>query len=178
MKIRILGNSCSGKTTVGNKIANHYNIRCLHLDSVAFIPNSNFESRPDHEVVSDVRQFISGGNEWILEGNYMHIVEEVFNVPDLIIFIDLPVEQSLTNFKARFKQYQGMSRPELPNLIETEYDSMIEWISDYPQRKDLLTTYIVQEQMQNPFVHILHLEDMGEVEALCNNPNLLDELFT
>lgn len=177
MKIRILGNSCSGKTTVGQKLAEYYNVDCLHIDSVAFFPNTNFESRPEEEVISDISKFINEHNNWILEGNYMHLVDAVFYIPELIIFIDLPVEQSLYNFEQRFKKYQGKSRPELPNLIETDTEEMIEWIQDYPNRKNVLTNYIVQEQMQNPMVHILHLEDMGEVKALCSNPGLIEEIF-
>ncbi len=42
MKIRIIGNSGSGKTTVARKLSEHFSIPVLHMDSIAFIPNSDF----------------------------------------------------------------------------------------------------------------------------------------
>lgn len=177
MKVRIIGNNCSGKTTVARKLSEYFKVKSLHIDSIAFIPNTSFVEREESEVKSDISKFINENQNWILEGNYISLTKDVFNIPELIIFIDIPEEQCLNNFEKRWKRYQGVSRPELPNLIETDKSALIYDIKSYPNWKDELTKYILQEQIQNPFVHILHLEDMGEVEALCNNPSLIEELF-
>ncbi len=177
MKIRILGNSASGKTTVARSLGKYFNIAVLHMDSIAFIPNSDFVHRKKEEIRADISTFVTTNNAWIIEGNYTSIIDTVYNVPDIIIFIDLPVEQSLYNFEKRHNQYKGKSRPEHPNLIETDKQGMIDWISLYPQQRTELTDYILQEQMQNPLVNILHIEDMGEVKALCNNPSLLEGFY-
>ncbi len=177
MKIRIIGNSCSGKTTLTRMLKEYYSVPALHLDSIAFVPNSNFELRDTDVMRKDISTFVASNNKWIIEGNYINTTAAIYNLPDIVIFIDLPVEQSLYNFQQRYLQFEGKSRPELPNLVETDKEEMIEWISSYPDRRQKLTNYIVHEQMQNPLVHILHVEDMGEVKALCNNPHLIEGFF-
>ncbi len=177
MKIRIIGNSGSGKTTVARMLGEYFRIPVLHMDSIAFIPNSDFVLKEKELVRTDISKFVTYNNKWIIEGNYISTIDAVYNVPDVLIFIDLPVEQALYNFQKRHEQFKGKSRPEHPNLIETDKQEMIEWISSYPQRRSKLTDYILQEQMQNPLVNILHLEDMGEVKAICNNPDLIEGFF-
>lgn len=177
MKIRIIGNSCSGKTTLTRSLGEYFTIPVVHMDGIAFIPNSDFELRDKTQIQEDLSLFITNNQQWIIEGNYLSTIGAVYNVPDLIIYIDLPVEQSLYNFELRHIEFKGKSRPELPNLIETDKQEMVDWISDYPERRTRMQNYIVQEQMQNPLVHILHIEDMGEVKALCNNPHLIEGFF-
>ncbi len=177
MKIRIIGNSGSGKTTIGKKLSEYFTIPVLHMDNIAFVPNSDFELREKELIQGDISTFVTVNDRWIIEGNYTTIISEVYNIPDLIIFIDLPVEQSLYNFEKRHQEFLGRSRPELPNLIETDKEGMVDWINSYPQRRVELTDYVLQEQMQNPLVNILHIEDMGEVKALSNNPHLIEGFF-
>lgn len=177
MKIRVIGNSCSGKTTLTSSLSEHFALNKLHLDGIAFIPESDFVRRDDNEMRSDINQFLVGANDWIIEGNYLSVLSEVFIVPDLIIFIDLEVEQSLENYYNRFNEFAGISRPELPNLIETDQAEMIEWINEYPSRRDKYVNYITNEQLANPHLNILHIEDMGEVIALANNPSLISGFY-
>ncbi len=177
MKIRILGNSGSGKTTVAKILGQHFNIPVLHMDSIAFVPNSDFVLREKDDMRADISTFVTANNTWVIEGNYTSTISEVFNVPDVIIFIDLPIDQSIYNYKQRHEEFKGRSRPEHPGLIETDSQEMIDWITSYPTRKSKFADYILQEQMQNPLVHILHIEDMGEVKALCNNPELLSGFY-
>lgn len=177
MKIRIIGNSGSGKTTVAREISKYFSIPVLHMDSIAFIPKSDFVLREKELIQTDISTFVTTNDKWIIEGNYISTIAAVYNVPDVVIFIDLPVEQSLYNYEVRHQEFKGKSRPEHPGLIETDKQSMIDWIALYPNRKHKLTDYVLQEQMQNPLVNILHIEDMGEVIALCNNPHLIEEFF-
>ncbi len=177
MKIRIIGNSGSGKTTVARKLGEYFSLPVLHMDSIAFIPNSDFVLKDKELIRADISKFVTNNNKWIIEGNYTSTIEAVYNVPDIIIFIDLPVEQSLYNYENRHNKFKGKSRPEHPGLIETDKQEMIDWITSYPNRRYKLTDYVLQEQMQNPLVNILHIEDMGEVKALCNNPNLIEGFY-
>lgn len=178
MKIRIIGNSGSGKTTIARELSKYFTIPVLHMDSIAFVPNSDFVLREKELIKSDISTFVTTNDRWIIEGNYLSIVSEIYNVPDVVIFIDLPVEQSLYNYKVRHQEFKGKFRPEHPGLVETDQQSMIDWITSYPNRRCELTEYVLQEQMQNPLVNILHVEDMGEVKALCNNPALLEGFFS
>ncbi|WOO88088.1 hypothetical protein RZE82_03940 [Mollicutes bacterium LVI A0039] len=177
MKIRILGNSCSGKTTLTTSLSKYYQINCLHMDAISFVPDTNFVRRDVELCHQDIAQFLQANNKWVIEGNYLSRLSKHFLYPDILICIDLPIEQSLCNYEKRFVEFKGKSRPELPNLIENDKQEMIDWIKSYPERKPRIQQYVLNEQLQNPFVHILHLEDMSEVIALCNNPEILLGFF-
>lgn len=169
MKIRIIGNSCSGKSTLGVAISSYLDIECLHMDGIHFVPNSNFVARESDVVIKDVLEFISDKSAWIIEGNYLSILSAVSLRPDVIIFINLPIEQSLSNYQNRFEKYRGKSRPELPNIIETDKQEMIEWIQDYPSRIPMLENYIESETALNPQLKVISITSMSKLCDVSNN---------
>lgn len=178
MYIRVIGNSASGKTTLAKSLASKYNFELLHLDSIAFIPDSCFVKKSEEEILNDYIEFIKCCKDpYIIDGNYIDITSRVHIVPDLIIFTDLPIEQSTHNFKKHFEKFKNTSRPELPNLIETNPDDMVEWIESYKFRYEYFNNYVQQCQMINPNMDVLILTDMSEVKAVCNNPLLIDDFI-
>lgn len=179
MRMRVFGNSASGKTTLSESIANYFGIECLHLDSVAFKPNSDFELRDSEEMKSDITAFLSQNNKFIIEGNYKSTTRDLAIFPNLVLYIDLPISESLTNFDERFKKYEGVSRPEFEslNIIEKDYDNMVEWIKSYEERRPEIEQEIIHLQLANPMLHVIRLESMDEVITLSNNLHLLCEFM-
>lgn len=176
MYIRILGNSASGKTTLAKSIAKQFNYKVFHLDAIAFNENSNFVKKSENDILNDYIQ-ICQNNHIVIDGNYLEITKRYNRIPDIIILIDIPVEESLENFNNRFQQFLGKSRPELPGLVENNQEIMIEWIKSYPLRLENYRNMINIYQMQNINLEVITLSDMAEVVALCNNPDILENII-
>lgn len=177
MYIRILGNSASGKTTLARKLGEFNQYPVLHLDTIAFKENSNFVRKPEKQILESYVQFCRKHENIIVDGTYLDITTRFPLVPDLIIMIDLPIEQSLYNFQTRYQKYLGKSRSELPGLIESNSSAMVEWISNFPTRAPLMYEQINLYQLQSLGLNVVILNDMPEVIALCNNPQFLENLF-
>lgn len=175
MRVRILGNSASGKSTLARKIGDYYNIETINLDKYAFIPNSDFIKRDKGDMVSDLSQILVNTTNYVMDGNYISTTDSLMLFPTHIIYIDLPTEQNLYNLNCRYEQYKGTSRPDVPGCIESEPEhEMIDWINTYEERRGRMESYISSLCISHPEAMFLRLEDMGEVIALCNNPGLLE----
>lgn len=53
MKIAIIGYSASGKSTLAAYLSKHYQIPCLHLDKLRFLPH--WQKRPDDDVRQELQ---------------------------------------------------------------------------------------------------------------------------
>ncbi len=177
MKIRIMGNSASGKTTLARRIAEYFNVDVLHLDSIAFVPSSNYELKSDEEIVAEYQSFCKSRQNYIIDGNYLNITSSITEIYDLVIFIDLPIDQTEYNFKNRYFEFENSSRPELPNIIGENYEEMMLWINNFNTRRLAYLDYINKLALYNPGCHVINLNDMPEVRALCQKPEMLEEIF-
>lgn len=161
MKIRIIGNTASGKTTLARVLSVKYQLEILHLDGIAFIPNSNFIPVSDLQFKSAVSEFLNNHQDWIIEGNYIDQLSGFDLQPELIIFLDITGSQAVDNYKQRFKQYEGKSRPELPNLIDTDMEPMLKSIANYHLRRDQLVEYIdSHHSIETDIVHITEQQQL------------------
>jgi len=86
-KIMILGGSCSGKSTLADKISTFTNYPAYHLD--ALFLNANWE-RKDFNELLEIHKNILLNDNGIIDGNYIEVLPERIKWADLIIFIDVP----------------------------------------------------------------------------------------
>ncbi len=73
MYIRIIGNSCSGKTTLSKVLSAKLSYPLLHLDSIAFIPGVEFRRRSDDDILRDYSLFLNQNIDKVVEGTYFDI---------------------------------------------------------------------------------------------------------
>ncbi len=162
MNIRIIGNTASGKTTLARILSVKYQLEILHLDGIAFVPNSNFIPVSKLQFKSAVSEFLNSHQNWIIEGNYIDEISSFDLQPELIIFLDITGSQAILNFKQRFKQYEGKSRPELPNLIDTDMEPMLKSIANYHLRRDQLVEYL--EYYRAIGTDIVHITNQKQLD--------------
>ena len=87
-RIVIIGDSCSGKTTLGKKIAAELSVKHVELDSLFWEPNWKeaeidvFKSRIDKALSTD---------SWVVDGNFAKAREVIWNRAELVIWLDLPL---------------------------------------------------------------------------------------
>jgi adenylate kinase family enzyme len=111
-KISIIGNSCSGKTTLARQLTEVFPLPLHHVDSTQYLPGLKWRD-PDETraVLTDVADSYS----WIIDGlGPLKILEERLQKSDLIIVLRPPlwklyVHLVIRQFKGLFKR-----RPELP----------------------------------------------------------------
>ncbi len=166
MKIRIIGNTASGKTTLARILAKKYKLEILHLDGIAFVPDSNFIPVSDTQFQSSVSEFLNDHQDWVIEGNYIDQLTMFDLQPQLIIFLDITGSQAVANYKQRFKQYEGKSRPELPNLIDTDMEPMLKSIANYHLRRDQLVEYLDSYKLNE--TKIVHITDQKQLYLYIN----------
>ena len=112
MKITIIGQPCSGKSTLANKISEDFCIPHIHIDRFWFeaggqkIKPSNekeIEKVRDHvreKVVEALKQ-----DAWVSDGWYSRVQTLISKQADQIIFLDIPLYRRL------FNQFKRMNKP-------------------------------------------------------------------
>lgn len=116
-RICIIGPSCSGKSTLANKLANKLNIPVFHLDQMAHKPNTNWERRSNDEFIIEHDQVILQ-DAWIIDGNYSICMEKRFSHATAVIWIEIPFlvflwryfYRSIRSDKIRYGKLEGAKR--------------------------------------------------------------------
>lgn len=86
-KICIIGNACSGKTTLARKLHHITKLPLHHVDSIQFLPELKLKN-PDETRIELLE--ISNREQWIIDGfGPLNIIEDRFQKSDLIVFIRL-----------------------------------------------------------------------------------------
>jgi adenylate kinase family enzyme len=68
-RIAIFGPSNSGKSTLAAALSQQLGIPAVHLDQLKFIPNTNWEMRPNADFAARHENAVKQ-DSWIIEGNY------------------------------------------------------------------------------------------------------------
>ncbi|RMA82378.1 AAA family ATPase [Umboniibacter marinipuniceus] len=132
-KILIFGNSGSGKSTLAARTSQRQGALHLDLDNFAWENTSPPNRRPVSDSLAQINAAISGHNQWIIEGCYSDLLAPLSNQADQIIFLNLPVEDCLSNAK---------NRPWEPHKYASKADQdanlpmLLNWIADYELRDD------------------------------------------
>jgi len=99
-KIIITGTTCTGKTTLGRKLAKEISVTQIDLDDLHFLPNW-VEKDPDI-FVEDVNNEIKELDEWIVTGSYQTLLKDtVWKEASTIIWLDYPLNLIIRRFFIR-----------------------------------------------------------------------------
>ncbi|MFC5631359.1 MULTISPECIES: topology modulation protein [Streptococcus] len=109
MKIVIIGHSGSGKSTLAKKLSSHYDISCLHLDTLQFLPN--WESRTPDDFIKQLATFLSLNTSWVIDGVYSkYLFEERLEQADNIIYLNFNRWNTFFRILKRYIVYRGRDR--------------------------------------------------------------------
>lgn len=112
MKIQIIGYSGSGKSTLAKELSDIADIPLLHLDSTYYY--GDWQERTRDEQTEIVRAFVAANDSWVIDGNYMAVATERFEMSDVTIFLDFPKWRCFWAAYRRSVKYRNKSRPDLP----------------------------------------------------------------
>lgn len=131
MKVILLGNAGSGKTTLSHFLMTQTSAARLSLDEVAFLGGA--ERRPIADSVADVRAFIDRHPDWILEGCYADILEPVVSEAEVLIFLNPGIEACIAHCRARPWERTKFATPEEQ---DRNLENLIAWVRTYDTRDD------------------------------------------
>lgn len=173
-RIAILGNCGAGKSTLARALGAKLGLPVVHLDAVFWRPGW---------VESDKAQFdqavldLTGGDAWVMDGNYSRTLDARLEAADMIVFLDFPRLLCVWRVVKRRFQYAGKSRPDMapgcPEKVEMEF---LRWIWGYPQRGRPRALLAVQQGRDagKAVVHLRRPRDVRRfLEDLPQGCNLL-----
>ncbi len=97
--ILVVGDSCSGKTTLARAFAERFGLRQIELDALNWEPN--WTQASDDVVVDRVLSAIAEPG-WAMDGNYGRILRpHTWSAADTIVWLDFPLRVTLLRTLAR-----------------------------------------------------------------------------
>jgi adenylate kinase family enzyme len=87
-RVSVVGNSGSGKSTVGAALATRLGVPFVELDAIMH-HRPNWEDLPTDEFRAAVAEVVAG-DEWVVDGNYTVALDVVWARADTVVWLDLP----------------------------------------------------------------------------------------
>lgn len=144
-KITIIGNCCSGKTHLSQKLSIRLNLPLYCVDGIQF--DQNLKILPHNETIKKLQE-IEQTEKWIIDGyGPLDILEARFLKSDLIIFLDPPLW--VNYFLLFYRQIKNIwwPRKELPSGSDE-----LTW---QHTKKLFKTIWKVHKQMRPELIRIL-----------------------
>lgn len=133
MKIAIIGNSSSGKSSLALKLAQEFGLVHLDLDTVAWKAQKMPIRRSLSSSLKKIMSFINTHKNWVIEGCYSDLIAEILPYTSLLIFLNLGVNVCLENSQKRPWEAHKYDTPEAQ---ENNLSMLESWIKDYFVRND------------------------------------------
>jgi len=130
-RIVVFGNSGSGKTTLARVLTSRYGLAHLDLDSLAW--DSPGVRRSLTESASAIRDFIDENSEWVIEGCYGDLLEQVLPYASEMRFLNPGVEACIANCRARPWEPEKYPSKEAQ---DQKLEFLLDWVREYESRTD------------------------------------------
>jgi len=146
-KVLIFGNSGSGKSTLAKSLSEASDVFHLDLDALAWSSTSPPVRAALDESRKAIFSLISKHKNWVVEGCYTDLLEILESNCDEIIFMNLPIEDCISNAKARpWEPHKYKSKA----AQDQNLDMLIAWIEQYHERDDTFS-YTAHEEFYNNY---------------------------
>ncbi|OEO31353.1 hypothetical protein VW23_016870 [Devosia insulae DS-56] len=126
VRLLITGNGGSGKTWLGERLAQRLAVRLLRLDDLYWDGAYGGKERDKRVVFDEVAEHAKEGS-WVMEGVYGWLLPAALPRVTEFIFLDLPVEACLDNVRRRGNQGGGN---------EASFAALLAWVAEYPTRSN------------------------------------------
>jgi adenylate kinase family enzyme len=126
VRVLITGNGGSGKTWLGQRLAERLSVPLVRLDDLYWDGAYGGRER-DKRVVFDEVATRAAEPSWVIEGVYGWLLPAALPRATEFIFLDLPVDACLDNVRRRGNQGSG---------DEAAFAALLAWVAEYPNREN------------------------------------------
>lgn len=132
MRVAVIGNSGSGKSSLARAIASATGCRVLDLDTIAWEPQSSAVLRPVEQAQTAVRAFCLEEGAWIVEGCYANLVAAALELKPKLLFLNPGLQACLDHCRARpWEPHKFASAQEQ----EANLEPLLSWVAEYYTRE-------------------------------------------
>jgi adenylate kinase family enzyme len=125
-RVVVVGNSGSGKTTVGRRLAAALEVPFVELDSI--FHQRDWQPLPKEEFRARVGDMVAGDG-WVVDGNYSAVRDLVWARADTIVWFDLPRHVVMRQVVARTLR-RTTTGQELWNGNRERFRNLFRWAPD------------------------------------------------
>jgi adenylate kinase family enzyme len=177
-RIHVIGNSCSGKSTLGARLAQILKVPLIELDALNWEPGwISLASTNPEELERRIRQ-ATQGESWVVDGSYKDYSQRIFWLRlHSVIWLDLPMP--LLVWRVLLRSWQRWRTREL--LWGTNYESFWSQLKLWNQDESLISWIIRQHQrkrrdilanMTDPrweHIRFIQLKSPSQIEAFSHS---------
>jgi hypothetical protein len=161
-KIAIIGPSNSGKSTLADRMGTALSLPVLHLDRLAHRAGTNWERRPDEDLVRDHDTFLSTHDAWVIEGNYSVCMPTRLRQADTVIWCDPPLAGCVLRYVLRCLQPSGGRVGGLEGAVREFNFGLIPYtLRVYPKNRKRYELFI----SKNDHLALYHFKRFRDIKA-------------
>lgn len=161
-KVVIVGNSGSGKSWLGQRLAQCFRVPCVGLDEVFWEPGGYCVKRAEVEVEDRLRE-VQSMSAWVVEGVFGHLAERVTPHADLLVFLDLPWTECCANLMQRGSE---SSRQLDAASAEANFQRLLQWAANYETRSGKASRSYHEHLYESCAAEKYRLRSRGEIDRL------------
>lgn len=133
MRIVVIGNAGSGKTTLARALAARWGLERLSVDDVAWDPVRRRVMRAPSRVARDVRAWVEACQAWVVEGVYTRHAGVALQRATALVWLDPPAAGCAERVVARGLPEDGWPSEE---ARRDRLAYVVDWAGSYGTRSD------------------------------------------
>ena len=159
-RVLVIGSGGAGKSTFAKRLGQLLDIEVKHLDRFYWQPGWKEPSK--EEWLQSVTE-LTGGDSWIMDGNYGGTLEFRLQHCDTIVFLDMPRLLCVWRIVKRRLLYRNRSRPDMAEGCSERLNwEFIQWVWNYSDRTRPKIVKLLEEHSQSK--QVVWLRSDAEVE--------------
>ncbi len=155
-KVIIIGCPGAGKSTFARKLSAKTGLPLYYLDMIWHRPDRTTLSREEFATRLEI---ITSGEEWIIDGNYLHTMPLRLQCCDTVFFFDLPMNVCLAGAEERV----GKEREDMPWTDETMNEEFRQWIIDFPTQQLPVINSLLSEYKEKVKIIVFHTREEADI---------------
>ncbi len=133
MKVLVIGNSGSGKSTYAAGLAAAHGLAHLDLDTIVWEPGKSAVRRSPEAIAGDLERFLAAEPRWVVEGCYGDVAESIAPRCTLLVFLDPGLGACLRHNEQRpWEPHKYASLAEQNTMLA----QLQAWVAAYYTRDD------------------------------------------